>query len=108
MKTTRMRLGDYLVDVVTIKELAKLCGRSLPTIRRHIERGNLPDANIRTPDIVRPDQRTILGARLYTVELAKKVAAVFQEIQQGVEISEDQKRRINEAFNDERLKYKIF
>ena len=102
----KVRLGDYLIEVITIQVLAKKCGIAVTTFRKHMVRGNIPDANIRTPDIVRADKK-IAGTRLYSLFLAEKLSEIFKGISMGKKITDAQKLTINLAFREEREKYKI-
>ena len=91
-----IKINGRLFTCLTITELAERCDRSVKTFYKYEERGILPNPNIRTKAGLQA------GKRLYTTQLADKLSAVFKNIQQGVEITDSQKQKINLAFQEER------
>lgn len=96
------------VPCVTITMLAKMCNRKAATLRRMEQLKVLPKANFRTPDIPLSGGELRLGFRVYTQELAVKVAEVVKgEITQGVSVAESTKQKLYDLFKEERNKYNL-
>lgn len=96
MKT--IKIGDLIVQCCTISELAKACNLSTKTIYKHIERGNLPEANIRG---------SVGNVRLYSKELVATLADVFSKVWQGKKITVEQRLIIVKAFMEEKKRLKL-
>lgn len=90
-----------LRKVVTISELAKMVSRQTITLRKYEERGILPPANFRMPSKKTKSGKAHLGDRLYTLELAVRLKEILGGVSQGVPITDEQKRLIREAFQNE-------
>jgi len=86
--------------VMTVGELAKHCDYSIITIKKMEERGLIPHSNLRGKRFSNGE----IGSRLYTVELADKLKQILSEIKQGVKTSDETKRKIALAFEEEKLK----
>jgi DNA-binding transcriptional MerR regulator len=102
--TIIVNLQGRNVECVSISVLARLCGVKTDTLRRYERAGVLPQANLRIPSkgtALMPSK----GNRLYTKELAIKVATAFEKSKQGVAMTEEAKQIIKNAFVEERLKY---
>jgi len=106
MKTKKKTFRGKMYEFVTINEIAKGSNRSLPVIRKFIERGILPDSNLRMPSIVTP-KKEIMGARIYTKQLAEKLCEIIKTFRQGIPVTEEQKAAINKAFNEEKTELQL-
>lgn len=102
MQIKKFVLDGRIVEVVTISGLAELSERSQKTIRKMMERGILPEANIRTPET--PKQE---GSRLYTYNMAIDVAKIIKNFAQGVKVTENQKQAIRDLFMHEKIEYNL-
>lgn len=71
----KVRINGRVYDCVTVSSLAAMCNFTPSTIRKMEQRGVLPKANIHVDsDTPIPGKK-----RLYTKELAEKVAKIFAE-----------------------------
>ena len=108
----REKYNEELYEFCTIEEIAKKSGRAVRTIRKFIERGILPESNLRMPSSYTKGSefnpvREIKGARIYTKELAENIIAVIKTFREGIPVTEKQKQEISNAFNNERVKLKL-
>lgn len=98
------------VEFLTMGEVAKLCNKSRDALRKLTERGILPDANFRSPDILIKNGEnkgeTIEGYRLYSKDILvpKLVPYIKENIKKGVLITREQRLELIEMFNEERTK----
>jgi DNA-binding transcriptional MerR regulator len=95
-----VKIKDKLVKVLTVGELAAILGRKTDTLRKYEIRGILPQANFRTTKL-----HGKAGKRLYSQELAKKLAPIFKDVGQGVKFTDEQVRLIAVAFQEEKEQY---
>lgn len=100
----RIRIGEVMVAMVTIKGLSERVGLSIVTLKKHEERGIIPRANFRTRGVTTGISDK--GYRLYTTELADAVAKVFREkVSQGKQIPAEVKQELKDLFTKEKQKY---
>ena len=102
MRAKKLRVNDKVYEFVTINELSKGSGRSLSQIRKLIERGIMPESNLRMPN-VQTSKGPILGARIYTVQLAEKLCTIIKTFKQGIPITKEQKDALNRSFMEEKI-----
>ena len=100
----KYNIGGHEVKCVGIAKLAKMCGRASSSLRKLEQRGILPPANFRGAEtIIGEDVKP--GNRIYTLELAEKLAEIFEkEISQGIAIDDDTKSKLIQLFAEERTK----
>ena len=103
----RMKLGDKIVAVLTVKQLADKCERTTAYIHKMEQRGILPASNLRGPDRKFKDGSTGPGDRLYTEELSESIAEVVKGFSAGKAVTEKQKQELRNAFMAERIKYNV-
>ncbi len=101
------KVGSTPVQFYTISEMAAKCGRSKHAFTKLIDRGILPDANIRSaPTVISKGDKAgteVPGTRLYSVEyLAPGLIAFFKTVTQGKTISHDQKNEVIKLFQAEK------
>lgn len=99
----RISIKGRLTNSYSISELASKLNRSTITLRKFEERGILPFPNYRTKNKVLVGGKIILGDRIYTDVVVNKLVDIFKGISQGVKISDEQKRQIAIAFQEEKL-----
>lgn len=102
MRVIRKTFKGKMYEFCTINEIAKGSGRSLSQIRKMIERGIMPESNLRLPPVNTVNGQ-IAGARIYTKELALNVIEVIKTFRQGIPVTNEQKDKINKAFMDEKV-----
>lgn len=104
----KILFNGNLIECVTIRELAKMCGnRRSSTLRKYEERKILPPANLRSTKTSRLSNS---GHRLYTKTLAVKVAEIFNNpayFKNGVSVPDEAKQLLRDAFAEERKQLSI-
>lgn len=103
----KVKYGDQIVEVLTIGALAKEINRTPAYLRKMIERGLLPEANLRTAGGQSKSGEQVEGNRLYSRELVTELKTVFQNVKQGREMSIEQKQAIFQAFENEKLRLNL-
>ena len=101
MKYKRIKIKGKILEVVTIGQLAKMCNRSVSYIRKMEQRDIFPFAKIRDNSKYDKSGNKLVGNRLYSVTLAKRLAEILYEVKQGVKITNEQQRQIWIAFQNE-------
>ena len=102
------KAGAKPVEFLTMGEVAKLCKKSRDALKKLTDRGILPDANFRTPNIlVKSGGRQgqfIEGYRLYSKDILvpKLVPYIKKNIKKGVLITREQRLELIEMFKEER------
>lgn len=102
------KAGAKPIEFLTMGEVAKLCKKSRDALKKLTDRGILPDANFRTPNIlVKSGERQgqfIEGYRLYSKDILvpKLVPYIKKNIKKGVLITREQRLELIEMFNEER------
>lgn len=95
--------GGVEVPCVTITQLAKLAGKRPATLRKLEQREIFPSANFRSPEKTFPSGYVRAGQRLYSLDLAKKVALILRtEFSQGIPVTAEAKQRLQIVFQEER------
>lgn len=99
--------GELEFEFHTLTELAEECGRSKVAFFKLMERGIIPDANIRGPrrEIKRGSRmgEHLAGPRYYTSYfIVPKLVEIFAGITGGRKITDEQRLAIKEAFEQER------
>lgn len=96
-----VKINGKLRKVLTLGELATMVGKDKSTMFKHIERGILPEANFRMPEVELSNGEMRKGARIYTFDLCIKVKEVYSDITQGKKVTEKQKAELIKIFNGE-------
>jgi hypothetical protein len=102
MQPKKVLLKGKIVEVVTIGQLAEMCGRKVITLRKMEERGILPEPVIRGKSMTNKSGDKLPGKRLYSINFAKKIAEILKNVSQGVAITNEQKRQITLAYQEEK------
>lgn len=100
-----VKIGDKLVKVYTISQVANLLDRSSFTLRKMEERGLFPLANFRMPPKILSGGSIREGDRIYTDTLVQDLVPIFKTISQGVKIKEDTLQQIKNSFAKEKQMY---
>lgn len=99
-------IAGHTLDLVTISQLGKMCGRKASTIRKWEFTGLIPEANFRSPDVPLANGETRKGFRLYSMNLAVKFSEIVrEEMVQGIKTEESTLNKINKLFQEEREKF---
>lgn len=87
----RVRIGEALSIIVTVKDLAYIVNRSRPTILRYEKEGVFPSSPLR-----------IGNNRYYRLEFCEKLCHVVDTFSPLTKIPADTITKINKLFRDER------
>lgn len=88
----KVKVGEHVVQVYTITQVARLLGKSSATIRKWEQNGWFPIANVRL-------QRNV---RAYTTDMVIKLLPELRKIKNGIAIPQDVKIFVTQAFKEER------
>lgn len=102
MKYKNVKINGKIFPTVTIGQLAKICRRSTIMMQKMETRGILPEPNIRGKKMLGKQGEETPGVRMYSVTLAEKLSKILSEVTQGVALTNEQKRQINIAFQEEK------
>lgn len=95
------------VEFIGVKELATLCGKTSAALIKMTQKGLIPDANFRSPEVVVRKGlyagSTLKGNRLYSLKvLAPVIVPLISSIKWGVTTPTETKLALIEAFKMEK------
>lgn len=103
LKFKNVKVNGKIIPTYTIGQLASMCNRERVTMLKMEERNLLPPPNLRGRRRVKKNGDTVLGERKYSVDLCNKIVKILAGVKQGVAITNEQRRRLLLAFQEEKM-----
>lgn len=105
MKVKKYKIGEKVVEFITLSDFAKLSGKGTITLQKWEEKSWLPMSNYHAPSIKLKDGTMRKGARLYSVKYAKLMAEQIKLIKRGIKNDPEVFRQILILSKQEKQEY---